>query len=325
MNAPFRIAKILMFFSALASHGQTLLFVSEYGTGNIRGFDPVTGNAVTLPAGYTPVGGNSSGADGMVTDAQGRLYVNRGNGTISQRSLDGNSFSTFATLPGASNEFYSLDLTRNSTHLFGARYDFTTLYQTSLADASVSTISGPSGAARFDGVRIGPDGRLYAVDSSDGDIFAYDLGSSTWSTFLSNPLAGDASQLEFGADGRVFLSRTISGQARIYSYSLNTPGDYSSGLNNASAILIGAYGSSGAATGIRIGPDGRLYANAFNAGQVWRSNVGITAMESSAFISGLNEPGSLYFAAIPEPSTLVLLSIALLSTALFRKHKRTRT
>lgn len=322
MNVKLCIAKTLILCSAFASHGQLLLFVSEYGTGNVRAFDYSNGNSVDLPSGYTPVGGNNSGADGMVTDAQGRLYVNRGDGTISQRSLDGNSFSTFATLPGANSEFYSLDLDRNITHLFGTQYASTTLYQTSLSDATVSTIAGPTGAVRFDGVRVGPDGRVYTVDSSNGNIFAYDLSLGTWSTFLDNGLAGDASQIEFGSDGRVFLSRTIDEEAQIYSYTLNTPGDFNLGLNNASASLIGSFGSSGAATGIRIGPDGRLYANAFNAGEVWRSDIGINSMESSAFINGLSDPGSLFFAVVPEPSTLLLFSLALLAAVSFRKVKR---
>lgn len=313
LTGPLTTALTLAIAPAAA---QVHLFVSEYGTGNLRAFNYSTGSEVTLPSGYTPVAGISTGADGMVLGADGRLFVNRGDGTISRRSVDGTTFTTFASTGGT----LLLDLTRTNTHLYAARYNYNTLYRVDLSTATVSTISGPSGALRFDGVRIGPDGRLYAVDSSDGDIFAYDLTTSTWSTFFSSGLGGDASQLEFGADGRVFVSRTIGGQARIYSYTLNTPGDYSSGINPASQTLIGSFGN-GTATGIRIGPDGRLYANNFSAGQVWRSNAGITAMESSPFITGLSEPGSLYFAAIPEPG---LLSLAGLAVALIVFIKRTR-
>ncbi len=307
MNALLR--NLLIFIACIlpiVTNAQTLLFVSEYATGNLKAFDYSTGNSVTLPSGYTPVAGSSAGADGMVLGADGRLFVNRGDGTISRRSTDGNSFATFATISGAST---LLDLTRNDTHLFAAQYGVNTLHRVALGNATASTISGPSGAARFDGVRIGPDGRLYAVDSSDGDIFAFDLATSTWTTFFTSSLSGDASQIEFASDGRIFLSRTIGGQARIYSYTLNTPGDYSSNINPSSETLIGSFGN-GTATGIRIGPDGRLYANNFNLGQVWRSNVGITAMEASAFVTGLNEPGSLYFAPIPEPSAAILIGLA---------------
>lgn len=299
----------LLAAAAVDAHAQVVLFVSEYADGNVKAFDVSggTGTVVSLPSAYTPVGGLSSGADGMVSDSAGRLYVNRENGTIWRRSTDGTSFSLFATMPGASSTFNLLDLTRDNDYLYGARFGFNQIYRTSLSNGTVTTIEGPSDADRFDGVRIGPDGRLYAVDSSDGDIFAYDLSTATWSTFLTNSLAGDASQMEFGNDGRVFLSRTISGQARIYSYTLNVPGDYSSGLNDSSATLIGSFGSYGAATGIRIGPDGRLYANAFNAGEVWRSDVGITSMESSSYVSGLSSPGSIYFAAIPEPTAVALM------------------
>ena len=279
-----------------AAQAATLLLVSEYASGNLRAFDPATGAETNLPAHYSPVGGNSSGADGMSLDPEGRLFVNRGDGTIWRRSADGNSFAQFADT-GAE---YLLDSTRTDTHLFAAQFAANIIWRIALSNAAVSSIAGPPAANRFDGIRIGPDGRLYAVDSLNGRIFAFDLNTSTWATFLTNALAGDASQMEFGADGRVFLSRTIGGQARLYAYTLNTPGDYSSGLNASSQTLIGTYGS-GTATGIRIGPDGRLYVNAFSLGQVWRSNVGITAMEASAFLTGLQEPGSLFFESNAEP------------------------
>jgi len=305
VTLPVFACVFVLSFSAF-THAQ-VLFVSEYDTGNLRGFDYVTGNPVSLPAGYSPVAGSSSGADGMTLGSDGRLYVSRANGTISRRSSEGTSFSTFATLAGVD---FLLDLTRNSTHLFAARYNFTTIYSVAFSDASVTDISGPLGAVRFDGVRVGPDSRLYAVDSSNGNIFAYDFSTTSWSIFLSNPLAGDASQMEFGVDGRVFLSRTIGGEARIYSFTLNTPGDYASGLNPSSDVLVGSFGNS-SATGIRIGPDDRLYANAFSAGEVWRSNVGITSMEASAFLTGLSQPGSIIFAAIPEPTAFGLIVLGI--------------
>ncbi len=299
-----------VFFGIVGSAvAQTLMFVSEYSSGNLRAYDfsGPTGVSVSVPSSYTPVGGVSTGSDGMATGPDGRLYVNRGNGTIWRRSADGLFFANFATMPGAGPSFNLLDLASTSTHLYGARLGFTTIYQTNISTATVTTIAGPIlGAAQFDGVRIGPDGRLYAVDSSDGDIFAYNFSTSTWSTFLVSPLSGDASQIEFASDGRVFISRTVSSQARIYSYALNIPGDYNSGLNPLSQTLIGSFGN-GTATGIRIGPDNRLYANNFGLGEVWRSNVGITAMESSAYVTGLSEPGSIFFAPIPEPSSLALL------------------
>lgn len=293
---------------ACASHlsATVYLFVTEYSTGNLRAYDfsGPTGVPVTVPPSYTPINASTAGADGMVVAPDGRLYVNRDGGAINQRSADGSSFTVFATAPGSPT---LLDLTANGTHLFSASYGTTTIYQTSLTTATVTTITGPVAAVRFDGVRIGPDGRLYAVDSSNGLIYAYDLSSSTWTTFLNAAVAGDGSQMEFSGD-YVYVSRTVSGQARIYRYTLNIPGNYAAGLNAATETLIGAFGS-GTATGIRIGPDGRLYANNFNTGEIWRSNVGITAMESSAYITGLSNPGSIYFTVIPEPGTLVFMSV----------------
>lgn len=317
----FAIALLLGFFlGALEAPAQLVMFVTEYySPGNIRAFNYTTGAPVTLPPGYTPPGGVSVGSDGMTTDSLGRLYVNRGNGTIYRRSLDGLSFSLFTTISGSPT---LLDATNNGTHLFAAHFGAPNIYQVNLADGTYTTLTGPSGFSTADGVRIGPDGRLYAVDSSDGQIFAYDLATSTWSTFLSSAVSGDASQMEFYGD-YVFVSRTISGQGRIYRYSLNVPGNYAAGLNPASETLIGNIGST-LATGIRIGPDNRLYANAFNNGEVWRSNVGITAMESSAFITGVSAPASIEFAMIPEPGTVSLLALGVAAVARAAQRARRR-
>jgi streptogramin lyase len=283
----------------LSCQGQTLLFVTEYSTGNIKAYDfsGPSGVAVSLPAGYTPVGGSTAGADGMVVASDGRMYVNRDGGGIYRRSADGSSFALFTTIAGSPT---LLDLTANTTHLFSASFGTNVIYRTDISTGTYTSITGPIGASQFDGVRIGPDGRLYAVDSSDGDIFAYDLSTSTWTTFLTSSLSGAASQMEILGDD-VYISRTIGGQARIYRYTLNVSGNYASGLNPLSETLIGSFGT-GTATGIRIGPDGRLYANNFNTGEIWRSNVGITAMEASAYITGLSSPGSIYFSVIPEVS-----------------------
>lgn len=302
---------------AIETRAQVVMFVSEYNGGNLRAFDYNTGNPLALPPSYTPVGGSTAGADGMVTDSLGRLYVNRDGGAIYRRNLDGVTFSVFATITGSPT---LLDLTRNNTHLFAASYGTPNIFRVSLADGTYTTLTGPSGFDTADGVRIGPDGRLYAVDSSDGQIFAYDPSASTWATFLAAPLtAGIASQMEFYGD-YVFVSRTIGSSGRIYRYTLYNPGDYASGLNPASETLIGTIGFT-TATGIRIGPDGRLYANAFNSGEVWRSDVGITSMETSPFVTGLNSPGSIYFALIPEPVAAWLLPVCMIALAV-QLHRR---
>jgi outer membrane protein assembly factor BamB len=298
--------------------GQVLVHVTDYATGNLSVHD-FNGNPVSTPSSYTPISGSPAGADGMFRAQDGRLYISRDGGAVVRRSTDGLSFSTFTTIPGNP---ILLDLTGNSTHLFAARYGTSTIYQINLSDGSNAALSAPTGFNTADGVRIGPDGRLYAVDSSNGAIFAYDLSTQVWSSFLSAPpTPGIASQMEFWGD-QVFVSRTISGQASIYRYTLSTPGDFLSGLNPDSEALIGAFAAS-TATGIRIGPDDRLYANAFDLGEVWRSTVGITAMEAAPFITGLDQPGSIYFAAIPEPNA-VWLALAVGLIPLLRKRARRR-
>ncbi|GAB4243626.1 MAG: hypothetical protein OHK005_08080 [Candidatus Methylacidiphilales bacterium] len=295
---------------------QVYLHVTEYGTGNLRVFD-LSGNSFSEPSSYTPIRGVSSGADGMVTGPDGRLFINRDGGEISLRSLDGSSFTAFTTISGSPT---LLDLTRTSTHLYAARYGTSTIYQVDLSVGTFTTLGSPLLLDTVDGLRLGPDGRLYALDSSDGQIFAYDFTLATWTTFLTPTLTTTSSQFEFSGDD-VFVSRTVSGEARIYRYTLTVSGDYTTGLNPASETLIGSLGS-GTATGIRLGPDNRLYANNFNTGEIWRSDVGVTSMESTAWVTGLNNPGSIYFSVIPEPSTILLLTLGASFLLFFRSKMR---
>ncbi len=304
----------------LQALAQTALLVTEYGTGNLRAFDfsGASGVALPVPPSWTPIAGSSAGADGMVTAPDGRLLINRADGTIHRRSLSGTTFDVFTTVTVSQP---LLDVSRTATHLFAAEFGSSTLHQISLASGTDSPLAGPAGLGSADGVRIGPDGRLYVVDSSDGQIFTYDLSTSVWSPFLVAPLtSGIASQMEFSADGRVFLSRTIGSDARVYSYTLNIAGDYSLGLNPASETLVGSLGS-GTATGIRIGPDGRLYANNFVSGEVWRSNVGVTSWETTPYITGLSYPGSIYFAPIPEPLGSGALGLVLAGWVVWRRRR----
>ncbi|MCC5866691.1 MAG: hypothetical protein JJU31_16335 [Wenzhouxiangella sp.] len=289
MNGLFLILQLLF-------TSQPVMLVSEYGSGYVLGFDPASGESVAVPAAFQPVAGVPGGADGMFIDETGRLYVNREDGTVFRSDTTGGIFSLFASLPGAGDGFFLLDLAGNDSHLFATRFATTELYRIGLADASVTLIPGPATANRFDGVRLGPDERIYVVDASDGRIFAWNPADPGWSVFLADggPIEA-ASQIEFGADGRVFVSQTVNNQPRIVAYQLFATEDWAGGLDPASMQLIGNYAAASAATGIRIGPDGRLYANAFNAGEVWRSNPGITAMEPAAFVTGLDLPGSILF------------------------------
>lgn len=276
--------------------GQTVMLVSEFGTGNLLGFDPASAAPIVLPQSFQPVGGVAGGADGMAVDADGRIYVNRQNGTVYRTDTEGMEFTLFATMPDASEDFFLLDLSLSDEHLFATQFASTNLYRIDRSNGLVDIIPGPPAASRFDGVRHGPDGRIYVVDSSDGRVFAWSPSTQDWSVFLDNVTGIDsASQLEFGDDGRVFISQTVNEQAQVTAYQLLEPGDWTSGLNPGSAQLIGQFSANSAATGIRISPEGRLYANAFNAGEVWRSNPGITAMETEAFITDLDLPGSILF------------------------------
>ncbi|HMO36391.1 MAG TPA: PEP-CTERM sorting domain-containing protein [Gemmatales bacterium] len=259
-----------------------ILFVSSYNGGQILRYDI---------SGTTPVFNYSTSSAAR----QGRT------------NLD---FSGGFTQLSSTNGIFYLDLTRNSTHLFSGLFG-QGIYRSNLDGSSPSLLINTS--FDTDGVRIGPDGFLYVVNSSNGQVLRYNPASpGSPTTFITSSVTGIASQMEFGPDGRVYVSRTIAGQPAIYRYTPVDPLDLS--LGTTGEQLFSNFGSSGStATGIRFGPDGRLYANDFNNSSVWRSDASLSLNSMQSYISsganGLNAPGSLYIVAVPEPATLILFGI----------------
>lgn len=298
---------------------QADLFVSGYNSGRIYRYDAVTGAPLVAPGTFDFGGGN---ADGMSFDALGRLHVattdTGGVGRIRRFSNDFSTVTTISTVSGAS----FLDQTSNGSHIFQAT--FSQIYRANLDGSGIAPFISPTHGT--DGIRIGPSGFLYVVNADSGLIDRYNptTGSLVTPFLGSTGVVGIGSQMEFGPDGRVYVSRTIGGEARIYRYSRFNPSDVNSLLDPSTEELFGSLGS-GLATGIRFGPDGRLYANNYGSNSVWRSNADLSITGMSVFIAsgvgGLDGPGSLIFSPIPEPTGFGLAT-ALVGLFGLRRRRR---
>lgn len=293
----------IVFVPTLVARGD--LYITNYNTGRILRFNSQTGVPLASPTNFDFGGGS---ADGMSFDILGRLHVattdSNGVSRIRRFSFDLSGITTISEVSGVN----FLDQTQNSTHLFQAT--FNEIYRANIDGTNFTPLITPGYGT--DGIRIGPSGNLYVVNATSGLIDRYDPTTGTLlANFLgSTQVVGIGSQMEFGPDNRVYVSRTIDSEGRVYRYSRIDPNDVNSLLDPNSEELFGSLGG-GLATGIRFGPDGRLYANNYGDNSVWRSGVDLSQTGMSVFISsglgGLDGPGSIIFAAIPEPASFIIL------------------
>lgn len=299
------------------------MIVTSYNNGLILRYDVSGPTPVFL--GSTSLPGFN--VDGMAFDDLDRLLVNNSSGSVGRIGRYSTDFSTYTTLNTASGVSF-LDLDRNATHLFYGVFSGpgsgsvwrSNLDGTGLASFITTTYS-------TDGVRIGPGGFLYVVNSEDGSVRRYDPSTGAFlGNFITSGFSGIGSQLEFGPGNRVYVSRTIGGVATILRYDYD-PLNLAAGASG--EAVLGTLGS-GTATGLRFGPDGRLYANNFGDDSVWRTTDPVTGLTMTAtfteyVLSGSNSlwgPGSIQFVPIPEPTTITLLAAGTLAAWSYRRRKK---
>jgi sugar lactone lactonase YvrE len=298
----------LAFVGAAAPASSPVIFVSSFDNGRVHQYDLATGSVLAVPASFNFGGGS---ADGMHVDALGRLHVATTDGGVSRIRRFNADFSGPTTISAVSGVTF-LDQTTNGSFIYQAT--FSGIYRANADGSGLAPFITPSYGT--DGVRIGPDGLLYVVNTGSGTIDRFDAvtGAPAGAFLGSSSFSGQASQLDFGPDGRVYVSRTIGGVGHILRYSRFNPLDPTSPLDPSSEQVFGTIGG-GLATGIRFGPDGRLYANNYGAGNVWRSgtDLSITGTMSvfiPAGLGGLGGPGSVQFypVAVPEPAAVLLVA-----------------
>ena len=151
------------------------------------------------------------------------------------------------------------------------------------------------------GFAFGPDGNLYVASTQTGQVRRYDGTTGVFiDVFASGGIASNPLDVTFGPDGNLYVSNQ-NGVQRF------------DGLSGAFIDVFVAPGSGGLAGpfGLRFGPDGNLYVSSAGTDQVLRYN-GATGAFIDVFASGggLDGPAFLTFRTVPEPSTLWLLSAA---------------
>jgi sugar lactone lactonase YvrE len=139
----------------------------------------------------------------------------------------------------------------------------------------------------------------------------------------SNPLTfNNGSDLTFGPDGKLYVLDTSSGDPRIVRYNVDGTGQSVFADFNSAEFASEVFQP----TNFAFGPDGALYVSGTNLesgssqqGEIIRiSNNGSSF---SDFVTNLNSPGFLAFTAVPEPSTLLLLTAGAFGLLLARRRR----
>ncbi len=150
-------------------------------------------------------------------------------------------------------------------------------------------------------IAIGPNGNIFAVSRFRNQVLEFDLSGNLQRSFggsLSNPRS-----LTFDATGDMYVSSLSSNQ--VLRYSTVTGAEL--GVFTQGNQLSQPYG-------MGFGPDGLFYVNSID------DNINLRFDANGNFVDsftggGLNSPDGLLFinleAAIPEPSSFLLLSLAM--------------
>ncbi|HTQ78775.1 MAG TPA: hypothetical protein VMM92_02180 [Thermoanaerobaculia bacterium] len=178
--------------------------------------------------------------------------------------------------------------------LVGSNTYSTVLTYDERTGAFLSTLVAPGsgGLNRTDGLRFGPDGRLYVCSEAGSAVLRYDGATGAFiDTFVPVGSGGltNAEDLVFGAEGDLYVSSI--GSSAILRYD-GTTGAFKS------AFVPAGSGGLNEPVGLAFGPDGNLYVSSLLTHQVLRYD-GTTGAFRDAFVpagsGGLAYPYDLDF------------------------------
>jgi len=314
--------------SALPTRAGTILIVSDVSSFNVTEFDGASGVLVrqlSLPMGVgTGFGNGFNTPTGVAIGPNGALYV----ADMQFSSNDGIIYK-FDPATGAYLGVFAASsaLSEPSAITFGPNGD---LYVANFnAGSSFISVFDPSGAfvTEFgeapsglfggldypEGLAFGPDGNLYVTDGING-VTQFDAAGNLLGIFvplgsgpglpanLSNPFG-----VAFDALGNLYVTdSSIVDQFNSAGTFLGTYVPNSAGLADIASIAFG--------------PGGNLYVA--NAGAV--SQVNGAAVNSFVSFPDVVSPDFLAFSvtSVPEPGTLLMLSLAVFGLAFYRFRRR---
>lgn len=290
---------------AVASSSHADLFVSSFTQNVVRRYDQTTGDflGTFIAAGSGGLSAPHRGAFGP----DGNFYVASANNdrVLRYNGTTGAFIDVFAMNAALD---YPVDLKWGPDN---------NLYVSSQLNSSIVRFNGTTGAfidvfvASGSGGLNGPSGiaffgnSLYVAGRFSSEVYRYNATTGAFELAFGAGAINTAFGLDFGADGHLYVASGATQSVIEF--------DPITGANLGTFVTSGSGGLSGP-IGIEFGPDGNLYVASFNTSTVERYDS-TTGLPLGDFVGsgscGLSNPNFITFAAVPEPSAMILLSLAL--------------
>jgi WD40 repeat protein len=307
-----RVAFVCLFLTGASSARASQLLVSSAGNNSILRYDGSTGAFLGIFAS----GGLLDVPLGLTIGPDGNVYVlSSGNGKILVYDTAGTFVRTFAAgaeldrpVFGAFGPDGNLYVSNDGNNERVFRYDGTT-------GAFLGTFASDREISGIFGLTFGPDGNLYVSSYLNTEILRFDGTTGAFLgvfAFLSDIVPLD---LKFGPNGNLY----VAGDSLVERFQ-GTTGTFLGRSPN----LPGSF------AGLSFGPDGLLYVSSYESNIIVRYDPStLTPLGTFASGGGLDTPVGLVFVSTPleapEPASLVLVTIGLVTTSVKRRYRLARS
>ncbi len=278
------------------------LLVSDYTNHRILRYDPVTLEFIDEFAS----GGGLNRPFSCDYGADGNLYVS---------SRDSNQILRYDGKTGEFiDEFASTGLSNPHVSMFGPDGNFyvanrntnSVLRFNAQTGELIDTFTSGGNISLPIGIVFGPDSNLYVSSGTNGKILRYDGSTGNYIDEFAIEGISYATQIAFGPDGNFYVANTIGGGVDVFD---GTTGDFISELISTSQIGAWPEGLTfGFGNNLYVSGNGTMVMIDIETGEIINQlGLGEVYGKSLYFYDD-----SLYTTAVPEPATMILLTVSTL-------------
>jgi sugar lactone lactonase YvrE len=237
---------------------------------------------------------------GLAVDSAGNLYVNSFSANAVLKIAPDGTLSTFAS-GVASPEGLTIDSAGN-LYVTDNRFDAAGLGAITKITPGGAKSTFVSGLTSVGSDAIDSNGNVYLVDFTNKSVLEYNSGGTLLRTLASG--LNSPTGLAIDASNNVYVSNDANGTIQK--------------ITQAGGVSLFTSGLS-TPFGLAFDAAGFLYSADFGDGTIQRiTSSGV----ASPFVTGLNQPSYVVAAAVPEPSSLMLASVGLLSLGFIAGARR---